>query len=135
MFYNFLFFFHMLLRRLLRGHWLGYATPEPRLPNGCHDLDLCIFKHCYNLRKGWPDVRVWIPAPCHDLPENRQTVMGQEWANIPVDNRKCCLYCCHVLKWKHACDELPQDNPEAIYVHLLCVWPMLDHFPAQIKKV
>lgn len=65
------FFFSFALPGSVSSHWLSHAAPKTSLPNCCHDLSLSVLEHSYNFSKRWPNIRVGIPASCHDLAENR----------------------------------------------------------------
>ncbi|MFS7944586.1 hypothetical protein Hanom_Chr06g00514021 [Helianthus anomalus] len=125
----------VLPRASISRHWLAHAAPETGLANRGHNLGFSMFKHSDNLSEGRPDIGISVPATCHYFTENWKAVIWDGGSNTFVDNRKRSLDSCHVLEWKHPGDEFPQHNSEAVNVHLLCVGPMLDHFPATATSV
>jgi hypothetical protein len=109
------------------SHRLGDATPKPSLADSAQDLHLSMLQHPDNFSEWWSDLRIWIPASGHDLAKGGQAIMRNGWSDTLVHHGKSGLYCCHVSKWEHASYELPQHNAKTVDIHLLVIWPVLNH--------
>lgn len=126
--------FISLLFDSVSSHRLGDATPKSGLADSAQDLHLSMLQHPHNISEWRTDIRIWIPAPGHDLSKGRQAVLGYSWADTLVHNSESSLHCCHVSKREHASYELPQHNAKAVDINFLVIWPVLDHFSARLKK-
>jgi hypothetical protein len=119
--------FPLLLSDSVRSHWLGDATPKPSLADRAQDLHLSMLQHPDNFSEWRSDLRVWIPAPGHDLTKGGQAIMRYGRSDTLVHHGKSGLYCCHVSEWEHASYELPQHNAKAVDIDFLVIWPVLNH--------
>ena len=121
----------LLLSDSVGSHRLGDATPKSSLADGAQYLHLSMLQHPDNFSERGTHIRVWIPAPCHDLAKGGQAVLGYGWADTLVHHSESSLYCCHVSKREHAGYKLPQHNAKAIDINFLVIWPVLNHLSAR----
>ena len=124
----------LLLSDSVGSHRLGDATPKSSLADGAQYLHLSMLQHPDNFSERRTDIRVWIPAPCHDLAKGGQAVLGYGWADALVHHSESGLYCCHVSKREHAGYKFPQHNAKAIDINFLVIWPVLNHLSARWKS-
>ena len=121
----------LLLSDSVGSHRLGDATPKSGLADGAQYLHLSMLQHPDNFSERGTHIRVWIPAPCHDLAKGGQAVLGYGWADTLVHHSESSLYCCHVSKREHAGYKFPQHNAKAIDINFLVIWPVLNHLSAR----
>jgi hypothetical protein len=129
------FFSTPLLSDSVGSHWLGDATPKSSLADRAQDLHLSMLQHPDNFSEWRSDLRVWIPAPGHDLTKGGQAIMRYGRSDTLVHHGKSGLYCCPVSEWEHANYELPQHNAKAVDIDFLVIWPVLNHLARAVLTV